>query len=132
MMTLRDDLKILIADDDKINQRLATITLAQLGLKCDIASNGEEAVEKHKTHNYDFIFMDMHMPVLGGIDATKKIRAYERDFNLKNQVYIVALTASELSEKKEECFEAGMNEFLEKPLQKKILQGIINHSFKLV
>lgn len=132
MITLRDDLKILIADDDKINQRLATITLSQLGLKCDIASNGEEAVEKHKINKYDFIFMDMHMPVLGGIDATRKIRAYEKQIDLKNQVYIVALTASELSEKKEECFEAGMNEFLEKPLQKKILQGIINHSFKLV
>jgi CheY-like chemotaxis protein len=131
-MALRDDLKILIADDDLINQRLAKITLAQLGLNCDFALNGEEAVEKHKTHNYDFIFMDMHMPVLSGIEATKKIREYEMEVNLKNQAYIVALTASELSEKKEECFEAGMNEFLEKPLQKKILQGIINHSFKLV
>lgn len=131
-MILRDDLKILIADDDKINQRLATITFAQLGLKCDIASNGVEAVEMHMTFKYDFIFMDMHMPILGGIEATKKIRAYEKEGDLKNQVYIVALTASELSEKKEECFEAGMNEFLEKPLQKKILQGIINHSFKLV
>lgn len=131
MILLRDDLKILLADDDKMNQRLAKITLAQLGLKCDIASDGMEAVKMHMTFKYDFIFMDMHMPVLGGIEATQMIRAYEKEVDLKSPAYIVALTASELSEKKEECFQAGMNEFLEKPLQKKILQGIINQSFKL-
>jgi CheY-like chemotaxis protein len=125
-MTVKSDLKILLADDDKINQRLATITFAQLGLKCDIASNGIEAFEMHVSFKYDFIFMDMHMPLLGGIDATKKIRDFEKKNDFKSQAYIVALTASELSEKKEECFQAGMNEFLEKPLQKKILQGIID------
>ena len=128
----KNDLKILLADDDKINQRLATITFAQLGLKCDIASNGMEAVEMHMTFRYDFIFMDMHMPILGGIEATKKIRAFEEEIVPENHAYIVALTASELSETKEECFLAGMNEFLEKPLQKKVLQGIINQSFNLV
>jgi two-component system, sensor histidine kinase len=129
-MTFKNDLKILLADDDKINQRLATITFGQLGLKCDIAANGFEALEMHMSFKYDFIFMDMQMPVLGGIEATKKIREYERKKGLKETAYIVALTASELSEKKEECFRAGMNEFLEKPLQKKILLGIIEQSLK--
>jgi CheY-like chemotaxis protein len=129
-MELRDDLKILIAEDDKINQRLAILIFDQIGLKCDMVSNGMEAFEMYRQNKYDLIFMDMQMPEMNGLDATRRIRKFENDSGTKSGVFIVALTASGFSEKNEECIEAGMNEFMEKPLRKKVLQNLIIHWLK--
>jgi len=121
----QDDIKILLVDDDRLNQRLAKVTFSQIGLNCHTASNGKEAFEMSKESLYDLIFMDMHMPVIDGIEATRMIRAHELEVQQKNPAYIVALTASDIRESKEECFEAGMNEFMEKPLMRDVILDVI-------
>jgi len=79
----------------------------------DVANNGQEAVEMVSRGSYELIFMDLQMPVMGGIDATKGIRG---NFNLKNQPAIIAMTGHALTGVKEECKESGMNAFLTKPV----------------
>ena len=115
------DLKILLAEDNKINQRLAVLIFKKLGVTCDIASNGEEAFQLHQQRQYDLILMDMQMPVLDGLEATRKIRAFEKEAENNHHAFIVALTANEVSEKKEVCIEAGMDDFMEKPLRENLL-----------
>lgn len=125
-MHAQKELKILLAEDNKINQRLATITFNQLELKCDIASNGKEAFEMYQQNEYDLILMDLQMPVMNGLEATRLIRVFEKESDLQHRVFIVALTASEISEKKEECREAGMDDFMEKPIRGNMLHTLIS------
>ena len=119
------DLKILVAEDNKINQRLAEFTFRQLGLTFDIASDGKEAFEMYRLNAYDLILMDMEMPILGGIESTRLIRAFESERINDHKVFIVAVTASETSEKKAECIDCGMDEFMEKPIRKEMLLHLI-------
>lgn len=125
-MHAQKELKILLVEDNKINQRLATITFNQLELKCDIASNGKEAFEMYQYNKYDLILMDLQMPVMNGLEATRLIRVFEKESDLQHRVFIVALTASEISEKKEECREAGMDDFMEKPIRGNMLHTLIS------
>ncbi len=129
-MAAPEDLKILLAEDNRINQRLVTITFNQLGVKCDIASNGQEAFEMFQQKDYDLIFMDLQMPVMDGLEATRQIRAFEEGSDLQLRVFIVALTANDISEKKEECIEAGMDDFMEKPFQENKLRELFAHSYE--
>ncbi|MFA5326994.1 MAG: response regulator [Prolixibacteraceae bacterium] len=124
-MRQTEDLKILIAEDNQINQRLAILTFKQLGLLCDIASNGKIAFEMHQQKHYDLILMDMHMPVLGGLESTELIRAYEKESGNGHSAFIVALTGSELNERRRDCISAGMNDFMEKPLRTDWLRTLI-------
>ena len=117
--------KILLAEDNKINQRLFVLTLGQFGLECDLANNGVEAFEMQRDKNYDLIFMDMHMPVCDGIESTQMIRRHEAENKVKIPVYIVALSASLIAERKDECIDAGMDEYMEKPMQGKLLLSVI-------
>ena len=88
--------------------------LQRLGYaKVDIANNGQEAVEMVAQGGYDIVFMDLQMPVMGGIDATRGIRG---NFQLKRQPAIIAMTGHALTGVKEECREVGMNAFLTKPV----------------
>jgi CheY-like chemotaxis protein len=128
-MRLPEDLKILLAEDSQVNQRITVLMLNQLGLKCDIASNGKEAFELYQQKLYDLVLMDMHMPVMGGLESARKIRAYETHLQLP-RAYIVALTASETSDKKSVCIEAGMDEFMEKPIRAEWLRNLIFRSFQ--
>lgn len=120
------DLKILIAEDNKINQRLAVLTFKQMGLLCDIASNGKIAYEMYQQKEYDLILMDMHMPVMNGLESTQMIRAFEKITELTHRTFIVALTGSEIDDMKEACFSAGMDEFLEKPVLTERLLKLIS------
>ena len=105
---------ILLVEDQPLNQKIACMLLQRLGYgKVDIANNGQEAVDMCAATPYDVIFMDLQMPVMGGIDATRAIRA---NFNLKKQPAIIAMTGHALVGVKEECREAGMNGFLTKPV----------------
>ncbi|WP_299579460.1 response regulator [uncultured Sunxiuqinia sp.] len=115
------DFRILLAEDNAINQRVCELSLKQLGYKCDIANNGQEAVDMHQQLPYDLILMDMQMPVLNGIQATKAIRKMEREALVKHPVYITAVTANSLVEEKKDCMLAGMNNFLSKPFSEKEL-----------
>jgi|UniRef100_UPI003782DC3E signal transduction histidine kinase/CheY-like chemotaxis protein len=106
--------RILLVEDQPLNQKIAVMLMQRLGYtKIDIANNGEEAVEMSAQGTYDIIFMDLQMPVMGGIEATRRIRG---NFQLKNQPAIIAMTGHALTGVKEECREAGMNAFLTKPV----------------
>ncbi|MBL9179778.1 MAG: response regulator [Verrucomicrobiaceae bacterium] len=106
--------RILLVEDQPLNQKIATMLLQRLGYaKVDIANNGEEAVNIVAQGSYDIVFMDLQMPVMGGIDATRRIRG---NFQLKHQPAIIAMTGHALTGVKEECRECGMNAFLTKPV----------------
>ncbi|MFK7848382.1 MAG: response regulator [Rhodothermales bacterium] len=112
---------ILLVEDNLINQKVALRILAQHGLKADTANNGEEAVEAFKKKHYDLVLMDIQMPVMDGIVATRALR------NLKgpNEPYIIAVTANVTEQDKRNCFEAGMNDFVTKPIRSELLAAAI-------
>ena len=118
-------LKILVAEDNVINQKVAMINLRQLGHNVEIANNGQMAFEMFKNGEYDVILMDIQMPVLDGIEATLKIREYEEQNELDN-IPIVAITANALKEDRDRCFDAGMNDFITKPFRPDDLLRILN------
>ncbi|MCX6854402.1 MAG: ATP-binding protein [Verrucomicrobia bacterium] len=106
--------RILLVEDQPLNQKIAVMLLQRLGYTgIDVANNGQEAVDMMSSGGYELIFMDLQMPVMGGIDAAKGIRG---NFNLRNQPAIIAMTGHALTGVKEECKEAGMNAFLTKPV----------------
>jgi signal transduction histidine kinase/CheY-like chemotaxis protein len=105
---------ILLVEDQPLNQKIATMLLQRLGyVRMDIANNGEEAVSMVAQGGYDIIFMDLQMPVMGGVEATRRIRG---NFQLKHQPAIIAMTGHALTGVKEECRDCGMNAFLTKPV----------------
>ena len=104
--------KILVVDDNDINQMVVRKVLEIKGFECEIASNGEEAVAAVLKNNYDCVFMDVQMPVMDGYDATKKIR----EMKPRDEVFIVAMTANAMSGDREKCIEAGMDDYVSKPL----------------
>ncbi len=112
-------LKILVAEDNPVNFKLMNAILKKLGHHTDWAKNGEEAIEQVQNTNYDIIFMDIQMPTMDGITATKEICRLFPD--KKTRPHILALTANVLAEDKDQCIEAGMEEFLTKPINTNIL-----------
>lgn len=111
--------RILVAEDNLINQKLTTAYLKKLGYSCDIAENGQEAIDMHSKNSYDLIFMDMQMPVLDGIGAAKEILASD------DRPLIVAMTANSFEEDKEKCAQAGMVDFISKPFEVDDLKELI-------
>jgi len=106
--------RLLLVEDQPLNQKIAVMLMQRLGYtKIDIANNGAEAVEMSAQGSYDIVFMDLQMPVMGGIEATRRIRG---NFQLKHQPAIIAMTGHALTGVKEECREVGMNAFLSKPV----------------
>jgi len=120
---IANPLSILIAEDNLINQKLALRILNKLGYQPELATNGKEAVEMMHEKAYDVIFMDMLMPEMDGLEATRLIRAS----NLV-QPQIVAMTANALPEDKEACLEAGMNDYISKPIKLEELMNILRSS----
>ncbi len=114
--------KILVAEDNKINQLVTKNLLKTIGCNCVIVENGAEAVEVLKKQSFDLILMDINMPILDGMEATLEIRKFD------STTPIVALTASELSEIEEECRQAGMNDLINKPFNKVDLRNIIQRN----
>lgn len=109
--------KILIAEDNLINQKVAKMTLEKMGHDVDIAENGEVAVEKFLANEYDIILMDVQMPIMNGIDATRQIRKIEEAINKSKGIRIVAMTANVMKQDKEEYLASGMNDFVSKPFK---------------
>ncbi len=116
---------VLVAEDNKINQKLILNVLGRLGIEVTIANNGQEALEQRMKHEYDMIFMDIEMPVMGGMEATGQIISYERK-NHKSHIPIVALTANALAGDREKYMSAGMDSYLSKPID----LGALNHLFE--
>ncbi|KAE8159504.1 hypothetical protein BDV40DRAFT_235774 [Aspergillus tamarii] len=116
---------ILLAEDNDVNQKLAVKILEKHNHKVSVVSNGLEAVEAVKQHRYDVILMDVQMPVMGGFEATGKIREYERESGL-SRTPIIALTAHAMLGDREKCIQAQMDEYLSKPLkQNQMMQTIL-------
>ncbi len=118
--------KVLVAEDNIINQKLIKRTLEDLGLEVGLASNGLEAFQKRKDGDYDLIFMDIQMPFLDGVEATKEILAWEKEFG-KKHVPIVALTANALKGDRERFLAEGLDEYTTKPLVRDEIVAILNH-----
>lgn len=112
--------RILLVEDNRVNQEVVVDMLEQPGLQIDICANGQEAIEVYRQHHYDLVLMDCEMPVMDGFTATQKIREYERQ-HCYQAVPIVALTAHALDGMSKRCFVSGMNDFLSKPFN---LEGI--------
>ena len=107
--------RILLAEDNLINQKISMQSLRGMGYSVDLAVNGKIAVEKFLENDYDLILMDIQMPEMDGITATKKIREIEHEQSVENQVMIVAITANSIKDDRQKCLEAGMNEYISKP-----------------
>lgn len=105
------NVKILIVEDNKINQMITKKILTKMNLKCDIVDNGEEAVKMIKTNDYNIILMDIHMPGISGIEATKLVRAFDKELT------IFALTAVTIEDKMHEFEEAGFTDIIPKPFK---------------
>jgi len=109
------NLRVLVVEDHHLSQKVIRGMLAKLGVRSDVVSNGQEAVEAVQHHGYDLVLMDCEMPVLDGYEATRRIRAWETD-NARHAVPIIALSAHSLNEIKERCRQAGMNGHMAKPV----------------
>jgi CheY-like chemotaxis protein len=115
---------ILLVEDHPVNQKLATVLLQRLGFAVDLAENGEQAVLAAEKRVYALILMDMQMPVMDGLEATRRIRATAGP---NQQAPIIALTANAMQADKDACRAAGMNEVLTKPLHREHLAVCMNH-----
>ncbi len=107
--------KILVAEDNLVNQKLVLRLLSVLGYTADLAQNGAEALELVESGAYCAVLMDIHMPVMDGIAATKAIRNMQGD---SGRVPIIAVTANTVEGARQSCLAAGMNDFLTKPIQR--------------
>ncbi|MCE5270105.1 response regulator [bacterium] len=124
-MGTRHPLRILLTEDNKSNQKLALAMLDRLGYKADVASNGLEAVEALKRQLYDLVLMDVQMPEMDGLEATRQIRQH---FPPDRQPRIVAMTADALDKDRKECLAAGMDDYVSKPVHVKSLVAALCRS----
>ena len=114
-----------------INQKVASRILQQIGYKCDIANNGREGLEALDKRHYDLVFMDMMMPEMDGLTATRAIRERQKDAvahpNYQKRILIIAMTAHAQQSDRENCIAAGMDDYLAKPIRPADVRGIIEH-----
>ena len=110
----RSALRILLAEDNAMNQKVALRLLEQLGYRADVATNGLEAIEALERRPYDVVLMDVQMPELDGLDATRRICEHWPE---ERRPHIIAMTANALPEDREACFAAGMNDYVAKPIR---------------
>jgi signal transduction histidine kinase/CheY-like chemotaxis protein len=119
-------LKILLAEDNVVNQRVAMTMLGKMGHGITLARNGLEALEQWRHGHFDLILMDVQMPEMTGLEATKRIR---REEATGTHVPIVAMTASAMSEDRDQCLAAGMDDFISKPVSSRVIEEVITSTF---
>ena len=122
----REALKVLVVEDNVVNQMIARKLIGKFGHTVDIASNGFEALQALKETSYDLVFMDVRMPEINGLQATKTIRQSTSEYN---NIYIIAMTANASDQDKQECFAAGMNDFVSKPVNKLMIEQALSRFF---
>ncbi|MGF1692542.1 response regulator [Photobacterium kagoshimensis] len=116
---------VLVIEDTVVNQKVAKMMLEKMGMTVTVAANGLLGVEQFESQKFDLILMDCQMPVMDGFDATRRIRTIEADRGNGDTIPIVALTANVLKEERDKCFEAGMDDFLAKPVNQKLLRETV-------
>jgi CheY-like chemotaxis protein len=114
-MGVRHPLRILLAEDNAVNQKVAVRLLERLGYRTDVASNGIEAIESLERQEYDVLFMDVQMPEMDGLEATRRIRGLDPK-GLK-AIRIIAMTANATEEDRRITLEAGMDDYISKPVR---------------
>lgn len=118
------ELQILLAEDNEVNQRLALLVLEKLGYRADVAGNGVQAIAALRERRYDIVLMDVEMPELDGLEASRRIHAEWRD----QRPWIIAMTANALQGDREKCLEAGMDDYLSKPIRSEELAAALARS----
>ncbi|WP_430885309.1 response regulator [Fusibacter sp. JL216-2] len=123
----KKSLKVLLAEDNKTNQKLFENYMSKFGAECDSVDNGKEAFEAVQSGQYDVVFMDCQMPVMDGYEATKNIRQLDGN---ESKTLIVALTASAFEKDRKKCYDAGMDDYITKPLNYKLLKDLLDDVMK--
>jgi CheY-like chemotaxis protein len=113
-MAARHPLRILLAEDNVVNQKLALRLLSQMGYRADVAANGLEAIQAVERQSYDVVLMDVQMPEMDGLEATRQICAR---WSPDQRPRIIAMTANAMQGDRELCLEAGMDDYLAKPIR---------------
>jgi Amt family ammonium transporter len=121
---------ILLAEDNRIDQMYMVELIKQLGCTCDTVVNGREATLAVQQGNYDLVLMDCQMPDMDSFEATRSIRQLEADATIDGHLPIVALTANALKGDRERCLDAGMDDYLSKPVQKQQIINLFEQFFK--
>jgi CheY-like chemotaxis protein len=121
----RANLRILLAEDNAVNQMVALRMLERLGYQADTAANGKEVLAALKSRSYDIVLMDVQMPEMDGLEAARLIRSEKVD-----QPYIIAMTAHAMKGDREVCLEAGMNDYVSKPVRMEELRTAILRSLE--
>jgi signal transduction histidine kinase/DNA-binding response OmpR family regulator/HPt (histidine-containing phosphotransfer) domain-containing protein len=117
--------KLLLVEDNPINQKVAHSLIRMLGLECDVADNGEIALQKLRDGGYDAVLMDCQMPVKDGYTATREWRQHEAKFSLP-PMPIVAMTANAMAGDRQKCLDAGMDDYLSKPVDRRLLETCLS------
>jgi CheY-like chemotaxis protein len=125
-LAARQPLRILIAEDNHINQQVARRILQQFGYQSDVVSNGQEALNVVSKQRYDLLFMDVQMPVMDGLEATRQIRAV---LTPDQRPYVAAMTANAMKEDRALCLNAGMDDYISKPIRPGDIRDVINRAF---
>jgi signal transduction histidine kinase/DNA-binding response OmpR family regulator len=119
--------RILLVEDNAVNQKLALRLLQRLEQRADVAANGIECLQALERQRYDIVLMDVQMPELDGLEATRRIRA---GWPAPEQPYIIAMTANAMQGDREQCIEAGMNDYIAKPIQSEQLAAALARAFE--
>ena len=118
-------MKILLVEDNLMNQKVVMFNLKKLNFEITPAVTGSEAIELFKNNQFSLVLMDIMLPEMDGYQITQAIREMEKQNNVENPVPIIALTANTYDNDKEKCFDAGMNDYLSKPFTSKQLIDMI-------
>jgi CheY-like chemotaxis protein len=117
-------LRVLLAEDNAINQLVASRLIGSFGHEVEVVADGAQAIEAVQRHRYDLVLMDVHMPEVDGLSATRQIRDVERLAGMERH-FIVALTAGVMDEEKRRCLDAGMDGFLAKPVVREEVMKVL-------
>jgi CheY-like chemotaxis protein len=119
-----DELRILVVEDNPVNQRVVQLQLKKAGFKTTLAGNGLEAIQALQKSEFDLIFMDCQMPILDGYEATRRIKGSDRF----GHIHVVAMTANSMDGDREKCLAAGMDDYLSKPTKEADLKAAIDRA----
>jgi len=121
----KQSLRVLVVEDNPVNSILAQRMLTSLGFASDSEENGQVGVLRHEQQPYDIIFMDLQMPVMDGLEAASMLRKYEAEHPDVPPAYIIALTADAMTGDRQRCIEAGMNDYLSKPIRRAEMAAVL-------